>query len=71
MGVGLPDFREEKCKIKLKLDKCSLSQGFEGHFHHFSLNGKNTFHFTILTQNSLADVEIEPESKKQLFLDKF
>ena len=45
MGVGLPDFREgqvEKLgqnwdKTGTKLEKCSISQGFEGEFLLFVL----------------------------------
>ena len=43
MGVGLPDFREgqvenrDKWKIGTKLEKCSISQAFEGEFLLFVL----------------------------------
>ena len=57
MGVGTPDLREEQVeKMGLKLEKCSISQGFEGGtFYHLFRNRKNISHFTILTPNTLSD----------------
>ena len=37
MGVGLPDFRERQVEVETKLEKCSISQGFEGEFLLFLL----------------------------------
>ena len=42
MGMDLPDFRERQVENRTKLEKCSISQGFEGEFSCLSLNGKNT-----------------------------
>ena len=70
MGVGLPDFEEGQVETRNKTGKCSISQ-FEGEFYCLPLNCKNTFHFTILTPNTLFDSIIEPEnSKKPTFLNK-
>ena len=54
MGAGLLDFKEGQVeKIRTKLEKCSISQGFEGEFLLLFLNGRNTPHFTIMTPNPL------------------
>ena len=51
MGVGGQDFRD-KSKNRAETEKCPIFQGFEVKFPNLSLNGKNIFHFTILTQNT-------------------
>ena len=51
-------------KIGTKLEKCSISQGFEGEFLLFVLNRKKIPHFTILTPNAFFDSRIEPENSK-------
>ena len=50
MGVGGQDFRD-KLKNRTESGKCPIFQGFEVKFPQFVLNGKNIFHFTILTQS--------------------
>ena len=47
-----------------KLEKCPISQGFEGEFLPFSLNRKNIPHVAILTQNLLFYSRIEPENSE-------
>ena len=49
-------------KIGTKLEKCSISQGFEGDFYCLFSNSKNIPHFTILIPNALFDSKIEPEN---------
>ena len=51
MGVGGQDFRD-KLKIGLKLENAQFSKILRLNFPNLSLNGKNIFHFTILTQNT-------------------
>ena len=48
----MPDFREGQVENRAKTGKCSISQGFEGGFLQFALNGKSTHRFTILIQNT-------------------
>ena len=53
IGMGVPDFNAQ------------FPRNLKGHFPQFSMSGKNTLHFTIMTQITPSDLKIEPENWKE------
>ena len=45
-----------------KLENAQFPRALKEDIYHLSLNDKTTPHFTILTQNTLSDLKIEPEN---------
>ena len=69
MGVGGQDFRD-KLKNRAKTGNALFSRVLRLNFPNLSLNGKNIFYFTILTQNTPLQFKDGAKQLKKI-LNKF
>ena len=61
--MSMPDFRKGQVENSGENWKnAQFPRVLKGDFYHLSLNGKNTPHFTILSQNTPSDLKIELEN---------